>query len=81
MCPKAKLAVDLAATRNAKLTVVYIVDPYPYLSISDTNPMSPVPLLIAAHRPDSGTKTLSTVLPASLPGPMEPGCAPRPVAA
>jgi nucleotide-binding universal stress UspA family protein len=35
----AKLAVDLAATQGAVLTVVYVVDPYPYLGFGDTNPM------------------------------------------
>jgi nucleotide-binding universal stress UspA family protein len=35
----AKLAVDLARAQGAVLTVVYVVDPYPYLGIGDTNPM------------------------------------------
>jgi nucleotide-binding universal stress UspA family protein len=35
----AKMAVELARGHGAKLTAVYVVDPYPYLGISDTNPM------------------------------------------
>lgn len=35
----AKLAVELARTQGARLTAVYVVDPYPYLGIGDTNPM------------------------------------------
>jgi nucleotide-binding universal stress UspA family protein len=34
----AALAVGLARTHGAKLTAVYVVDPYPYLSIGETNP-------------------------------------------
>ncbi len=35
----AALAVGLARTHNAKLTVVYVVDPYPYMGIGEINPM------------------------------------------
>ena len=35
----ARMAVQLARAQGAKLTAVYVVDPYPYLGISDTNPM------------------------------------------
>ena len=35
----ATLAVGLARTHNAKLTVVYVVDPYPYMGIGEINPM------------------------------------------
>jgi nucleotide-binding universal stress UspA family protein len=35
----AKLAVQLAGAQGARLTAVYVVDPYPYLGIGDTNPM------------------------------------------
>ena len=35
----AKLAIGLARTHNAKLTVVYVVDPYPYMGIGEINPM------------------------------------------
>jgi nucleotide-binding universal stress UspA family protein len=33
------LAVRLARTHGAKLTAVYVVDPYPYLGVGETNPM------------------------------------------
>ena len=32
-------AVGLARQHNAKLTVVYVVDPYPYMGIGEINPM------------------------------------------
>jgi len=35
----AAMAVDLARTQNARLTAVYVVDPFPYLGIGDTNPL------------------------------------------
>ena len=35
----AQLAVDLARTHGAKLTALYVVDPYPYLGIGEANPM------------------------------------------
>ena len=35
----AQLAVSLARTHAARLTVLYVVDPYPYLGIGETNPL------------------------------------------
>lgn len=35
----AQLAVSLARQHRARLTVVYVVDPYPYLGIGEANPM------------------------------------------
>jgi nucleotide-binding universal stress UspA family protein len=35
----ARLAVAMARTHGARLTVLYVVDPYPYLGIGETNPM------------------------------------------
>ncbi|HEX7889789.1 MAG TPA: universal stress protein [Ramlibacter sp.] len=35
----AQLAVDLARVHGAKLTAVYVVDPYPYLGIGEANPL------------------------------------------
>ena len=35
----AKLAVSLARTHGAKLTAVYVVDPYPYIGVGEINPM------------------------------------------
>ncbi len=34
----ARVAVTLAREQQARLTVVYVVDPYPYLGIGETNP-------------------------------------------
>lgn len=35
----AQLAVDLARVHGAKLTALYVVDPYPYLGLGEANPM------------------------------------------
>jgi nucleotide-binding universal stress UspA family protein len=35
----ANLAVSLARIHAARLTAVYVVDPYPYLGIGETNPL------------------------------------------
>lgn len=35
----ARLAVDLARAHGARLTVLYVVDPYPYLGVGEANPM------------------------------------------
>ena len=35
----AHMAVTLARTHGAKLTAVYVMDPYPYLGIGEANPM------------------------------------------
>jgi len=35
----AQLAVDLARVHGARLTALYVVDPYPYLGIGEANPM------------------------------------------
>jgi nucleotide-binding universal stress UspA family protein len=35
----AQLAVDLARSHGAKLTALYVVDPYPYLAVGETNPL------------------------------------------
>lgn len=34
----AALAVDLARTQGAKLTAIYVVDPYPYMLMGEANP-------------------------------------------
>jgi nucleotide-binding universal stress UspA family protein len=34
----ATMAISLARTHGAKLMVVYVVDPYPYLSMGESNP-------------------------------------------
>ncbi len=35
----AQLAVDLARTHGAKLTAVFVVDPYPYMGVGEINPL------------------------------------------
>ena len=35
----AQLAVDLARIHNARLTALYVADPYPYLGVGEVNPM------------------------------------------
>lgn len=35
----AQLAVGLARTHGARLTAVYVVDPYPYIGVGELNPM------------------------------------------
>jgi nucleotide-binding universal stress UspA family protein len=35
----ARLAVQLARENGAKLTALYVVDPYPYLGIGEANPL------------------------------------------
>jgi len=46
----AALAVDLARTHGAKLMALYVVDPYPYLGIGETNPMGFQAYMAAAHQ-------------------------------
>lgn len=35
----ASMAVDLARTHGARLTALFVVDPYPYLGVGEANPM------------------------------------------
>ena len=35
----AQLAVDLARVHGARLTALYVVDPYPYLGVGESNPL------------------------------------------
>lgn len=35
----AKIAAGMARTHGARLTSIYVVDPYPYLGIGESNPM------------------------------------------
>ncbi len=46
----AELAVNLARTHGAKLTALYVVDPYPYLSIGETNPLGFQAYMAAAQQ-------------------------------
>ena len=45
----AKLAADMARTHGATLTAVFVVDPYPYLGIGETNPLGFQSYMSAAH--------------------------------
>ncbi|MBI5277067.1 MAG: universal stress protein [Burkholderiales bacterium] len=44
-----RVAVGLARTHGAKLTAIYVVDPYPYLGIGQANPMGFQAYMQAAH--------------------------------
>jgi nucleotide-binding universal stress UspA family protein len=46
----ARLAVDLARIHGARLTALYVVDPYPYLSIGETNPLGFQAYMAAAYQ-------------------------------
>ncbi|HWI81293.1 universal stress protein [Ramlibacter sp.] len=46
----ASLAVDLARSHGAKLTALYVVDPYPYLGVGETNPMGFQAYMAAAQQ-------------------------------
>lgn len=46
----AQLAVNLSRTHGAKLTAVYVVDPYPYMGIGEINPMGFQAYMAAAHQ-------------------------------
>ena len=45
----AQLAVDLARTHGARLTALYVVDPYPYLGIGEANPLGFQAYMSAAY--------------------------------
>lgn len=45
----AQIAVDMARTHGAKLTSLYVVDPYPYLGIGESNPLDFQSYMAAAH--------------------------------
>ena len=45
----AALAVDLARVHGARLTALFVVDPYPYLGIGQTNPMGFQAYMSAAY--------------------------------
>lgn len=45
----AKIATGMARTHGAKLTALYVVDPYPYLGIGESNPLGFQAYMSAAH--------------------------------
>ena len=57
----AQLAVDLARAHGAKLTAIYVVDPYPYLGIGQANPMGFQAYMSAAlqHAGDAHGKVMA----------------------
>ncbi len=46
----ATMAVDLARVHGARLTALYVVDPYPYLGVGETNPMGFQAYMAAAQQ-------------------------------
>lgn len=46
----ARIAADLARVHGARLTAVYVVDPYPYLGIGESNPLGFQSYMAAAHQ-------------------------------
>lgn len=53
----AKLAVNLARTHGAKMTAVYVIDPYPYLGIGESNPLGFQSYMTAAQEHAATTHT------------------------
>lgn len=45
----AQLAVELARIHGARLTALYVVDPYPYLGVGETNPLGFQAYMSAAY--------------------------------
>ncbi|MEO5661052.1 MAG: universal stress protein [Polaromonas sp.] len=45
----AQIAADVARTHGAKLTALYVVDPYPYIGIGESNPLGFQTYMSAAH--------------------------------
>jgi nucleotide-binding universal stress UspA family protein len=58
----ARLAVGLARTHGARLTALYVVDPYPYLGIGEANPMGFQAYMSAAHEHAAQAHDKITVL-------------------
>jgi len=61
----AQLAVDLARVHGATLTALYVVDPYPYLGVGESNPLG---FQVTRYRRDA--ETLPETLPQA--GAVEP---------
>jgi nucleotide-binding universal stress UspA family protein len=45
----ARVAVGLARTHGARLTALYVIDPYPYLGMGQANPLAFQAYISAAH--------------------------------
>jgi nucleotide-binding universal stress UspA family protein len=65
----ARLAVDLAKVHGARLTALYVVDPYPYLGIGESNPMGFQAYMSAAlqHAADAHGKVMALCEAAQVP--------------
>jgi nucleotide-binding universal stress UspA family protein len=46
----AQIAVGMARAHGARLTALYVVDPYPYLGIGESNPLGFQSYMAAAHK-------------------------------
>lgn len=57
----ARLAVDLARVHQARLTALYVVDPYPYLGVGEANPAGYQAYMSAAlqHAGDAHARVLA----------------------
>ena len=57
----ARLAVDLARVHGARLTALYVVDPYPYLGVGEANPLGFQAYMSAAlqHASEAHQKVLA----------------------
>lgn len=55
----AKTAISMALTHGAKLTALYVVDPYPYLGIGESNPLGFQAYMSAAY--EDAAKSHATV--------------------
>ena len=57
----AKVAVDLARVHGARLTALYVVDPYPYLGVGEANPFGFQAYMSAAqqHAAEAHAKVLA----------------------
>ena len=65
----AQLAVELAKVHGARLTALYVVDPYPYLGIGEANPMGFQAYMSAAlqHASDAHAKVQALCAQAGVP--------------
>jgi len=69
----AALAVGLAGKHGSKLTALYVVDPYPYLGIGETNPLGFQAYMAAAqqHAAQAHAKVAALCSAANPPVPLE----------
>jgi len=58
----AQMAVGLAQTHGAQLTALYVVDPYPYLGIGESNPLGFQSYMSAAYEHASQVHAKITLL-------------------